>query len=104
MNGQRATSVFDHSQKKSILISGTVTSTAIEIFDHAGGCYLGGTKERNSHWLYQYRDHHLIELTVQGAMFTGYDYRAGDKFNRKVEGKSITLHDPGYSTPFHYSL
>ncbi len=46
--GRTAPSVFDRSQAKAILISGTVTRRKVEIYDHDRRCYFTGTPSQNT--------------------------------------------------------
>ena len=88
--------VYDHTQGKHIHISGNVSSTAVNIYDHDRGAHVSGTLTN----LYDHGTGAHVSLSVNGAQFNGYDYGSGCHYSGNINGSSATIYD--YETGQHH--
>jgi len=90
--------VYDYSQSKHIHVSGNVSATAVNVYDHDRGAHLTGSPAN----LY---DHGLgghISLNLNGAQFSGYDHRSGYHYQGTINGSSVTVYD--YESGQHHQF
>lgn len=100
IGNKRASYVYDYSQSKYISISGTVSKSNANVYDHDRGCYFSGSVPS----LYDYGRGCYVSLNISGQNFDGYDYGDGHHFSGSVNGSSINIYDYGKSSHFSYSL
>src|SRR5260370_24568435 len=74
LSGKETTSIYDYSQSKHILFSGTVNQQAVNVYDHARGCHFGGTWDGTTFNLYDYAGKHHVSLTLKHDEFRGYAF------------------------------
>jgi hypothetical protein len=92
VTGRNASSVYDYSQSKHILVSGTVEESRIQIYDYDRGCHFSGNRNGEKFSLYDYGDSHFVDLSLDGAKFKGYDYGTSSHFSGEVKGNSISIY------------
>jgi hypothetical protein len=95
-----AGAVYDHSQSRHILVSGTVSGGQVALYDHDRGCHFSGSGGG-------YYDHGRgvhVSLQVNGSNFSGYDHGDGHHFSGSVSGNAVSIYDHGESSHFHYSV
>lgn len=100
INGKNGSAVYDYSQSKHISISGSVTQSNVNVYDHDCGCHFSGAPCN----LYDYGRGAHVSLTINGNHFSGYDYGDGHHFSGTVNGNSVSVYDHGASIHFNYSL
>ena len=99
-SGSTPQSVYDYSQGKYIPISGSATTSSVNIFDYARGCYISGTSTS----FYDYGTESYISLSVNGNQFQGYDYDKGYSYKGTISNGSVSIYDYGESTYFQYRV
>ena len=104
VTGRNALSVYDYSQSKHILVSGTVEESRIQIYDHDRGCEFSGNRNGDKFSLHHYGDSHFVDLFLDATKFKGYDYGTSSPFYGEVTGKSIRVYDYRESSFFNYSI
>jgi hypothetical protein len=104
VSGKKASSVYDYSQSKHIMISGKVEKDEVQLYDHDRCCHLSGKKTGNRFSLYHYGDGHFIDFALDDPKFEGYDYGAACHYSGEVRGDSINIYDYGESSSFSYSI
>lgn len=97
---RQASSVFDYTKAKYVIISGTVNDNNISIFDHNRSCHIAG----NVSSLFDYGRGAHLSLTINGQNFSGFDYSGGGHFAGTVNGTSITIFDYANSKNYIYSI
>lgn len=97
--GRQGSSVYDHSRSKHILISGSVSSSSVNIYDHDRGCSLSGSSTN----LYDHGRGAHVSLQINENSFSGYDHGASHHFSGNVSGTSVSIYDHGESAHFSYS-
>ena len=100
VNNGNPTAVYDYSQSKSINISGKVSGSYVNIYDHERACVVSGT-------LPELYDHCLsasILLNLQGAKFQGHDYGEHNDYTGSISGKTVSIYDFGESANFQYQV
>ena len=99
-SGSTPRSVYDYSQQKHISISGSATTSSVNIYDYDRGCYISG----NSNSFYDYGTGSYVSLKVNGNQFQGYDYDEGHSYEGEISNKSVSIYDYGESTYFQYKV
>jgi hypothetical protein len=90
LSGQPASaSVYDHTQGIHIHISGTTSSTFVDVYDHARFAHINGPPAN----LYDHGLGTRISLVVSGTRFDGHDYGSGHQYSGNVSGSSVTIFD-----------
>ena len=97
ISGKLTTSVYDEERAAHINISGTVSATHAQVFDHIRGCHIQGHLMN----LYDYGVGAHIKLNINGNTFSGYDYHSGVHFSGRVNGDNICISANGFS---NYSI
>ncbi|MBY0411557.1 MAG: hypothetical protein K2Q97_15885 [Burkholderiaceae bacterium] len=90
--------VYCYTQGKHISVSGTVTSSAVNIYDYDRGAHVSGSPTN----LYDYGGGAHITLEINGNDFKGYDYGSGNHYSGKINGQSVQVYD--YETGQHHSF
>jgi len=104
ISSKKRTSVYDYSQSKHIMFSGSITSSKVAIYEHDRGCHIKGSGNNGKLNLYHYGDSHHITLDIKGNTFKGYDFGSSCHFSGKVNNSSIAIYDYGVSSHFNYVL
>jgi hypothetical protein len=92
--------VYDHSQSRHILVSGSVSGGQVALYDHDRGCHFSGSGGG-------YYDHGRgvhVSLQVNGNNVSGYDHDASHHFSGSVSANAVSIYDHGESSHFHYSV
>lgn len=95
-----ATGVTDLSEATRFLFSGRVDTEEVSVYDHAEGCHIGGAPSS----LYHFGNGANIELAMDGAQFSGYDFDSANHFHGSVQGKRVRLYDLEHDAEFLYRL
>jgi hypothetical protein len=104
VSGKLTSSVYDFSQSKHVLISGTVNGQNIAIYDHDRACHFGGSGNGTALSLYDYGRSSHISLQIQGNQFSGYDHGAGTHYSGTVSGNSVRIYDHGLAGYTNYNF
>ncbi|MYB93620.1 hypothetical protein F4054_02205 [Candidatus Poribacteria bacterium] len=99
-SGSTSQSIYDYSQGKHISISGSVSNSSINIFDHDRRCHLSGNPDS----FYDYGTESHISLKISGNQFRGYAYDQGHHYKGTVSGKSVSIFDYGEAAYFNYQV
>ena len=99
-NDGNPTAVYDYSQSKSIGITGQVSLTYVNIYDHDRGCVVSGALPE----LYDHCSSASVLLNLQGTKFQGHDYGEHGDYTGNIDGKMISIYDFGPSANFQYSV
>ena len=92
--------VYDFTQGKHIHISGSASSSLVNLYDHDRGAHLTGTPSS----LYDHGNGAHISLAVQGGRFTGYDHGSGYHYSGTVSGRSVTIYDHESGSHHQYNV
>jgi hypothetical protein len=98
--GGNVGAVYDHAKSKYIQISGQVTTSTVQLYDHERGCHFSGSSTA----LY---DHGLschVSLQIDGKNFSGFDHGMAHHFSGVLNDSSISVYDHGVGSYFSYSL
>lgn len=100
ITGDEATSIYDYQEQRHNSFSGEVSTQNVNVYDYEEKCFVGG--EPNA--LYHYGDSKHIQLTVDGANFSGFDYGSNKHFSGSVDDRAIALYDYESLSCFNYSI
>lgn len=100
ISGSGGAKVYDHSRSKYIDISGSVSGTRINIYDHERKSHLRGTA---TNFFDSDMGAHL-SINVDGNRFSGRIHDDNCRYSGTVNGKSITFYDYAESKHFNYSV
>lgn len=101
---KKASSVYDYSQSKHIMVSGNVDQDKVQIYDHDQCCHFSGKKKGERFSLYHYGDRHFVDFALDGRSLKGYDYGTSSSYSGEVRGSSINIYDYGESASFSYGI
>lgn len=104
ITGKDASAVYDYGRSGYRNISGHVSPTTVNVYDHEAGAHFGGSGTANDLSLYHYGHSHHVSLKVSGDTFEGYDYGSSCHFSGMVSGSSISLYDYGTGSHRSYSI
>jgi hypothetical protein len=94
-SGERPNSyVFSHDSGALTAFSHAGTSS----YDHAAGANITGTGPN----LFHHGVGRVIEFTINGNFFGGYDYDSGSHFRGTVHGHAVEIYDYGEKQSFSY--
>jgi hypothetical protein len=83
-----ATGVSDLSESsRRYRFSGRVGTEEVNVFDHDEGCHIAGAPSS----LYHFGNGAHIQLAMDGAQFSGYDFDSAHHFNGSVQDKRVRL-------------
>lgn len=99
-NGGSPTAVFDYSESRSVTISGKVSGTKVEVYDHERACTVTGMLPA----LYDNGLKAPISLTIEGTRFHGTDYADESAYTGNISGKTISIYDFGAAANFQYRV
>lgn len=103
VSGRDSSAVYDYSQGRYINVAGSVTGSAVSIYDYSRSCHIsGGGAPQIS--LYDYGGSHHITLTIDGTGFSGYDYGSSTHFSGTVNGTAVSVYDYGGAGYTNYSI
>lgn len=92
--------VYDHSQKKSISVSGSVSMGNVALYDHSRNAHLTGTVSN----LYDHGEQSHLSLTVKDTTFEGHDHKSGCHFSGSINGQSVVIYDHESSQHHQYNI
>jgi hypothetical protein len=92
--------VYDHTQNKHVSVSGSVTGTSVNLYDHDRGCHVSGSPSN----LYDHGEGNHLSLTMQGMRFDGYDHGSAWHYSGDISGSSVTIYDHETAEHHHYSV
>jgi hypothetical protein len=99
-----ATGVSDLSESsRRYLFSGRVNTEDVNVYDHDTGCHIAGAPSS----LYHFGNGAQIELSMDGAQFSGHDFDSGHYFHGSVQAKRVRLvrlYDFEHEADFLYEL
>jgi len=98
LNGSLATSVYDYSESKHFLFSGSVGTDHVSVYDHTQNCHVTGTLPVLFH--HGRRQH--VDMDLDGNQFSGLDHGTGSRFEGSVSGRMVSLFDYGQNCRFDY--
>lgn len=104
ITGLEVCNIYDASQAKYLVLSGSLGAREIVIHDAARDCWLSGTGRSGTYRLYDQGAAHHLSLIIEGEKFEGYDYGSICHFRGRVDGHSIALYDYGERRRFSYRL
>jgi hypothetical protein len=93
ISGKQSSGIFDTSQSKLILMSGSVASDHLDFSDKEESCHFSGDGSDSRFSLYNDCDGHHVTLTIRGDCFYGYDYGSSSNFSGKIQGDLLNLYD-----------
>lgn len=100
ISGAGGATVYDHSQSKYINISGTVSGSRINIYDHERKSHVRGT-------IASFYDGgigaHML-INIDGKRFNGRIHDSNCRYSGTVNGKSVTFYDYEESRHFNYTV
>jgi hypothetical protein len=96
--GGTASHIYDYSESKHVNFSGSVSDSAVSVYDYEQCCHITGSARS----VYHYGDGHHISLRVNGNSISGYDYGTGSHFSARVSGRSLHLYDYEGSSNYQY--
>jgi hypothetical protein len=100
ISGSVSSYIYDYSQSRHISIGGSVSGSAVNVYDYDRGCHFAGSPGN----LYDYGRSTHVSLNIDGSQFSGYDYGDSCHYSGTVNGNSISIYDHGESQHFSYSL
>jgi hypothetical protein len=99
-----ATGVSDLSESnRRYRFSGRVNTEEVNVYDHDESCHVAGAPSS----LYHFGNRAHIELAMNGAQFSGYDFDSAHHFNGSVQDKRVRvvrLYDSEHDGDFLYEL
>lgn len=96
--------VYTYADSKFLAMSGTVTPTMIQIYDHTQPGYISGSGNGKTFSLFNYGEGSHLTLSISGTQFQGYDYGTGSHFSGYVNDRSISLYDYREQRHFNYTI
>jgi hypothetical protein len=103
ISGKQSSGVFDASQSKRILMSGSVTPEHLDIQDQEQSCHFSGDGIGRRFSLYDVDRHH-ITLNIKDDCFVGHDYESSAGFSGKVQGDFLNLYDCENGSSFAFRM
>lgn len=95
--------IFDHTERRHRMLSGTGTADAIHVYDPGSATHLVGSGDGVNFRLYDHGRGAHMSLTLNGASFSGCDHGSGHHFSGITHGTAIQLFDHGDGSWSHYS-
>lgn len=92
----KSSAMYDHSQSKTLNVSGSVAKKEIDVYDFDRSCHVSGNLDN----LYDYGNGAHIQISCNGDKFSGYDYHNKFHFSGTVEAGFVSLFD--YETQIYY--
>jgi len=92
--------VYDHTQGKHIHVSGSVSATSVNVYDHDRGAHVTGSPAN----LYDYGRGAHISLNLNGTRFSGYDHGSGNHYSGNINGHSVTIYDHESGQHHHFKV
>ena len=99
-----STGLFDPSQTRRLLLSGTVERETINVYDHERRCFIRGAGDGAHYTLFHEGEGHHLSLDRQDAVFRGHDYGRSTRFEGRVEGNEVVVHELESDLRFRYVL
>ena len=90
--------VYDYSQSKRLVFTGSVNETSVNLYDHERRCYITGALSR----IYDQDQKVYASLSIIGSQVSGYDFSGGHQFCGDVDGNSVTFLEYDTSHRFCY--
>ncbi|MFA7278212.1 MAG: hypothetical protein WC101_04505 [Candidatus Gracilibacteria bacterium] len=85
--------IQDRSAGKTYSITGTLSPTAIDIYDHTRGCHVNGSIHGHDISLHDHKTTKRLTLTLSGGSFHGYDSGSSKGFSGSVTDSSVSIYD-----------
>jgi len=95
--------IFDHSERRHRVLSGTGSREAIQIYDANSATHLKGVGDGVNFRLYDHGRGAHLTLKLLGNTFSGQDYGSGHAFSGIMHGTEIQLFDHGDGSWSHYT-
>jgi hypothetical protein len=103
VNNKKINSVYSYELSTHISISGTVSASNINIFDHSRSCHISGSGNGEGKYsLFDYGLSKHITLNIKNEKFDGFDYMSNKHFSGTVCKNSVNLYD--YETGRYYDF
>lgn len=100
ISGSGGATVYDHSRSKYLNVSGSVSKSQINLYDHERKSHLRGTVAN----FYDGDEGAHLSINIDGKRFSGRDHDNNCRYSGTVNGKAVTFYDYEESKHFNYSV
>ncbi len=85
--------IEDRGRSKKISLSGTYSSSAIDIYDHSRNCHINASISGHNISIHDHGTSKRITLELSGNSFHGYDSGSSKPFSGQVSDSNVTIDD-----------
>jgi hypothetical protein len=102
ISSRDASAIFDCSRSIYTSIAGTVSNTALHLYDFSRNSPFGGKCNNGEYQLYDFEQSSKVDLRINGQHYEGFDHGSLTRFSGTVQGDATSLYDYATDGYFDY--
>jgi len=104
INKKSYASLIDHSEQKSIKMSGRIDFNNIDVQIEDDGSKIVGTVKGNEASFFHSVEMSAVKMKIEGSNFKGNDRGSGKDFMGSVNGNAVKIYDYGEYQNYFFAL